>query len=392
MSRNRDQQAAKAVAQGGDPENDLEKLRNYVAFGNQQVPAGKEIIAGFVKRLYFRACVRKAICLWNAEMGKKKGADAAKLATTASEIFAALTEDPVNLSHKLITGQLLHDIAEACVEAESLAQNAPAKREPEHREDSEHRTPKGRNSSTETLSQRSDPIIIVPDPLEEVHAIIGKPGALKLAPEFLKEVLPTRSASMSRVHTEAWNRIVKGSIDELAISKLLKAGPGHLDVKNLLGAFFDDDAVYRMLTPMAVSFVIWIGKKEGEKPSALVMATGELVIQHVQGGGLPPPYRDPFAEFVKAFPTPTKCADTPKREPIITNIRATPPAARANQPSLPGLDAYGKPMLFPARWCRTCGGDSHLTEECRTTTGTKMRCYVCDSDKHMKWICPKLKA
>ena len=176
MSRNRDQQAAQAVAQGGDPENDLEKLWNYVAFGNQQVPAGKEIIAGFLKRLYFRACVRKAICLWNAEMGKKKGADAAKLAATASEIFAALTEDPVNLS--LITGQLLHDIAEACVEAESLAQNAPAKREPEHREDSEHRTPKGRTSSTETHSQRSD-LPIMPDPLEELHAIIGKPGALK---------------------------------------------------------------------------------------------------------------------------------------------------------------------------------------------------------------------
>ena len=54
------------------------------------------------------------------------------------------------------------------------------------------------------------------------------------------------------MHTEAWNRIVKGSIDELAIAKLLTAGPGHLDVKTLLGAFFDDDAVYRMLAPMAV--------------------------------------------------------------------------------------------------------------------------------------------
>ena len=85
---------------------------------------------------------------------------------------------------------------------------------------------------------------------------------------------------------------------------------------------------------------------------------------------------------------------TPIKQTIFTDARpkGETPKKKENEPCVPGKDAKGNHMLFPAIWCGNCGADSHVADNCLTKYANRhaLKCFDCGHTGHMKWICPTL--
>ena len=249
---------------------------------------GREAIAQVHAKPYFKACVRKAIQIFNTEALKARKADAAKITATCGELNEAMTGDAPSLGHKAITGQFLHDVCVLCVEAEDAIPIVNVSAQTSKRDSDSERPssetgpprlridrtpsaevvaspPKGSLQMEPGTTAWSAPIVAENDPLKKIHALIGLPGAMKLSAEFCSEIRMTRDSAVNRVHVEAWKRVVKGSVEERVVAKVLRKGAGEVDVEATVGPLFDGFDVYMLLLPMAVDFLMWSGKKEGEK-------------------------------------------------------------------------------------------------------------------------------
>ena len=145
-----------------------EAIRNFVAFGNKQILVGCAVFKNVRTRSDFKACVRKAVEKWNAEAIKAEKADLAKITATATEMYNAVTGNPPNLYHELIPGDLLHDIAVACIEAEDAFKENPKRgREEWDRSGTEECD---RTASSEKTS--SPRIVVVPDQFGDCYQFL----------------------------------------------------------------------------------------------------------------------------------------------------------------------------------------------------------------------------
>ena len=162
-----DFQVVTAVAQEA---NFFEAIRNFVAFGNKQILVGCAAFKNVRTRSDFKACVRKAVEKWNVEAIKAEKADLAKITATATEMYNAVTGNPPNLYHELISGDLLHDIAVACIEAEDAVkakENLKRGREEWDRSGTEEFD---RTASSEKTS--SPRIVVVPDQFGDCYQFL----------------------------------------------------------------------------------------------------------------------------------------------------------------------------------------------------------------------------
>ena len=93
---------------------------------------------------------------------------------------------------------------------------------------------------------------------------------MKLSAEFCSEIRVTRDSAVNRVHVEAWKPVVKGSVEERVVAKILRKGAGEVEIETTVGPLFDDFDVYMLLLPMAVDFVLWSGKAPASVMTAKV--------------------------------------------------------------------------------------------------------------------------
>ena len=288
--------------------------------------AGREAVVHAQGKPYYMEAVRKAIQKWSGEAMKVKKADPEKVRLRCTEIMEAMiSAGGGNLTHKEITGVFLGDVCKFCVEAENAYEIRKRLRSQlDDREESDRRTPSKnveRTPSIKSVTPRAtlSPII---DPFAQITALIGKIGALSTSPAFHEVISAKRELGNSTQHQAVFKRFVKDSFGEKAFSLIMMAGPGPLNVHEVVGKIMSEEAAYLLLAAAAVDVIVWMGFKEGSKPNASCIQSGEEVIAHLKSQTMATKTiidHEPFTAFKMAFPGASKASPSPSiQKPLLS--------------------------------------------------------------------------
>ena len=358
---------------GAQPEA-FEKLAENVVYLGDDVAEWREAIKPVLTQPYLRKAVLE-VC-----EGKLQGVAANRKEAARAEVRTmaeAMQMTPPNVQHGLLTATFFRELAEVCIRLQTELEAKAAESEKAQRQADSEREKAQREAERETSAKaarvdegkaRESKEDVGPEKI--VHEEIGTMGAMKLSVGFCGDVHHARDGSTNPIHVTTWKSIAKGQ-EEKMMNATMQAGHGEVDVARIVGVM-GEDVLYTFMARVAVTYIL---AKAGLDTKACDV---DAVVRAAKGEGKKA--ANPFEIF----------KSTPVKQPIITSTRDTP--IKGNEPSVPGKDAKGNPMLFPPIWCANCGASTHVSSACQTKFATRhsITCHDCGQTGHMKWICPTL--